>query len=150
MIVNREQKQALRAAVHAVSKEGGWRMRYALLAYAFERGVPYRVLERTTGEHNEPKVSLVLNSRHATLFAAGLVTTGEESPEEYDLRVARVREWLNQPALPTPKPAREHEALFSTSFKPRLDCEPVRPSVGQWFRSAWEVVKVWFELRRAV
>lgn len=52
-------KIELRAKVKEAAAQGGKEARHWLLAFALVRGLPYRVLEFKTREHNEPSPSLL-------------------------------------------------------------------------------------------
>jgi len=107
--------QASRAAMHEAAKEGGQRHRYALLAWAYLRGLPFRRIERSHHvqvfadgrrfEHNLPchvELARAL-APFCPEIAAGL--------ERYSIKRGSVAEkriaaWLNDPsgAIPAPPP----------------------------------------------
>lgn len=67
--------------------------RHALLAYGYVRGVPYRVMERTTRKGHEPSIALIASWIHPDIDVTS------KRMQEFG---ARLKEWL---AVPAPESA---------------------------------------------
>lgn len=53
-------KMEMKSKVKEAAPAGGATMRHLLLAYGLLRGIPYERMERSTREHNEPRVELIV------------------------------------------------------------------------------------------
>lgn len=85
-------KKQLREQVKLLQPVGGQKMRHALLAYAYARGVPYYRVELTTREDNKPKLAQILS----TLSPEECKSF--EDVNEFEELVKSVTTWLSQPA----------------------------------------------------
>lgn len=87
---------------------GGPSRRHALIAWGFVRGFPYRRIERTCREHNEPNATDLARALAPFLpaFAADLPSSrwGQIKPES--LSALRLGEWLADPSGAIPAPIR--------------------------------------------
>lgn len=111
--------QSVRAAMHHAAKQGGWHHRYALLAWAFVRELPYRRIERdhhkqtrpdgSVFEHGLPELHWLAQALapFCPEVAADMEPVGRFSRlRRGSVTEARLKAWLADPAgaIPAPPP----------------------------------------------
>ncbi len=109
--------QSVRAAMHHAAKQGGWHHRYALLAWAFVRELPYRRIERdhhrqtrpdgSVYEHNLPDMNDLARALvpHCPEVAADMEPVGRFARlRRGSATEARLSGWLADPAGAIPAP----------------------------------------------
>lgn len=126
---------AVRTAMHDAARENGWKHRYALLAWAFVRGLPYRRCERDHHKQVRPDGSVFehgLPELH--WLAQALAPFCAEVRADMDpvgrfswLRrgsatETRLKAWIADPAgaipAPPPRPKKPYAGHVETSPEP--------------------------------